>query len=263
MQQTMPALFIGHGSPFNAITQNSFTESLKALTGKLPKPEAILVISAHWLTTGTHVGCNQHPKTLYDFFGYPRKLYQLTYSCPGSPKYAQLIKDIVQSASVACDNNWGLDHAAWAVLLHIYPAADIPVLEMSLNCSKSPEYHYQLGAELLRLRQQGVLIIGSGNIVHNLRLANSADIDAKPFPWAKEFDSAVKNCLLNARHKALIEYKKLCDHADLAVPTNEHYLPLLYIIALQQPEDRISFIFEGIQNASVSMRSFMLGRQLL
>jgi 4,5-DOPA dioxygenase extradiol len=262
--RNMPVLFVGHGSPMNIVLNNSYTESLVKAAKELPKPRAILVISAHWLTNGTFVTCVEKPKTIYDFYGFPDELYNLSYPSPGSPENAQLTIKTGKSTQIKC-GNWGLDHAAWAVLKHMYPAADIPVFEMSLDYSpynnwnpKSLEFHYKLASDLAPLREKGVLIVGSGNIVHNLGLIDF-DIDAKPFEWAVKFDEIVKQCLVSGNHKGLINYHELGKEATYAVPTQDHYLPMIYSIGLQKKEDTLKFIHEGFQHGSVSMRAFQIG----
>jgi len=260
----MPVLFIGHGSPMNIVLKNSYTDSLAKAAREIPKPKAILVISAHWLTNGTYVTCVAKPKTIYDFYGFPEELYQLNYPSPGSPETAQLTIKMEKSVQIKC-GNWGLDHAAWAVLKHMYPAADIPVFEMSLDYSpynnwypKPMEYHYNLASELAPLREKGILIIGSGNIVHNLGLIDF-DIDAKPFGWAVNFDEQVKQCLVSGNHKKLINYLELGKEAAYAVPTQDHYLPMIYSIGLQTKDEPLKFIHEGFQHGSVSMRAIQIG----
>ncbi len=260
----MPVLFIGHGSPMNIILKNSYTDSLIAAAKELPKPKAILVISAHWLTNGTYVTCINKPRTIYDFYGFPHALYQLSYPSPGSPEDAEFTIKITKSTKVKC-GDWGLDHAAWAVLKHMYPNAEIPVFEMSLDYSpynswnpKPIEFHYKLASELAPLREKGVLIIGSGNIVHNLGIIDF-DIDAEPIDWAAKFDNKVKQCLLSRDHKSLIDYLNLGKEALYAVPTLDHYLPMIYAIGLQKKEETIKFIHEGFQHGSVSMRCFQIG----
>jgi 4,5-DOPA dioxygenase extradiol len=262
----MPVLFVGHGSPMNAISQNSYAEDIAKSAKALPKPNAILVISAHWLTSGkTLVGCMEKPEIIYDFYGFPPEMYTIQYPCPGSPRYAQFAVETVKSAHVKCSSKWGLDHASWTVLKHMYPDADIPVFEMSLDYSpfndwhpKSLRYHYKLASELMLLREKGVLIIGSGNIVHNLGLVDY-DTDAKPFDWAVQFDEKVKQCLLEKDHEALLNYADLGDEALLSVPTLDHYLPMIYAIGLQQKGESLKFVHEGFQNGSVSMRAFQIG----
>ncbi len=261
----MPVLFIGHGSPLNIILDNNFTRSLGALGKNLPAPRAIMVISAHWLTNGTFVTCVNKPRTIYDFSGFPDELYEMRYPSPGAPVEARMVIDTVRKAAVACDQHWGLDHASWAVLKHMYPKADVPVFEMSLDYTfndwhpKPLQYHYDLAAELAELRNRGVLIIGSGNIVHNLKLVDFDNMDAKPYPWAVEFDAQIKELLLRRSHPDLIRYRDNGRAFALAVPTLDHYLPMIYTIALQGKGEPLSFIHEGFQNASISMRCFRIG----
>jgi 4,5-DOPA dioxygenase extradiol len=223
MAVKMPVLFIGHGSPLNIILDNGFTRALAALGESLPRPKAIMVISAHWLTNVTSVTCMKKPKTIHDFYGFPEELYKIDYPCPGAPDEAGEVTEVVRKVSVLCDFEWGLDHASWAVLKHIYPGADIPVFEMSLDYKfndwhpKPLQYHYDLGAELAELRKQGVLIIGSGNIVHNLELIDFEGIDAQPYAWAREFDEQAKEHLLHGNHRDLIEYRNLRFRCGLSV----------------------------------------------
>ncbi len=265
MQKKMPVLFVGHGSPMNIVLDNDYTRSLAELGERLPKPKAIMVISAHWLTNGTFVACVKKPKTIYDFYGFPDELYDLSYPSPGAPDEAQAVTRMVRKAAVACDRNWGLDHASWAVLKHMYPLADIPVFEMSLDYSfndwhpKPLQHHYDLAAELAPLREQGVLIIGSGNIVHNLKLIDFEDMDAHPYPWAKEFDGFVYDRLIREDHHGLLTFQGSGKAASLSVPTLDHYLPMIYALALQEKGEPLAFIHEGFQNASVSMRCFQIG----
>lgn len=224
-----------------------------------------MVISAHWLTKGTYVTCNENPKTIYDFYGFPDELYEVMYPCPGSPDDARSVSEIMQKAQVRCSNEWGLDHASWAVLKHMYPKADIPVFEMSLDYSfndwhpKMLQHHYDLAAELGELRRRGVLIIGSGNIVHNLSQIDFRNIDAQPYEWAVKFDESVKSNLISRNHRDLIDYWNMGEEASLAVPTLDHYLPMIYTIALQEKNDPLDFIYEGFHYGSVSMRCFQIG----
>jgi len=261
----MPVLFVGHGSPMNVVLDNDFTRSLARLRSSLPFPRAILVISAHWLTTGVSVTCAERPKTIHDFYGFPDDLYRIVYPCAGAPEIAKSIKNYVTKTQVECDLDWGLDHASWSVLKHIYPDARVPVLEMSLNYSpyndwhpKSMQYHYNLAKELAPLRENGVLIMGSGNIVHNLGLINF-DVDAEALEWAVEFDEKVKDKLLEHDHDALKDYRNLSKNAPLAVPTLDHYLPMIHALALQGKDEPLKFVYEGFQNGSVSMRCFQIG----
>ena len=262
----MPVLFIGHGTPENIILKNDFTNRMKKLGTELPRPRAVLVISAHWLTNGTRVSCVERPETIYDFYGFPQELYQLSYPSPGSPQDAKFISALVKKPAVNLDYEWGLDHAAWAILRHIYPKADIPVLEMSLDYSpyngwRQPflQYFYDLGKQLAPLREKDTLIIGSGNIVHNLRLADMENIDAKPYDWAVEFDKEAKNNLLSGNHKALLNCRDMSLPVSLSIPTLDHDLPMIFTIAMQEENEKITFIHEGFQNRSVSMRCFRIG----
>jgi 4,5-DOPA dioxygenase extradiol len=257
MEKRLPAIFIGHGSPMNIISKNDFTKHMNELGKHLPRPEAILVISAHWLTRATQVTCMEHPRQIYDFYGFPEELYAVKYRCAGSPEYAALTEAAVRNAVITCSDEWGLDHASWAVLKHMYPAADIPVYELSLDVTKDLSFHYNLGRELGSLRQKGVLIIGSGNIVHNLSLMDY-NTDAQSDDWVVEIDEKIKSCLVGQKHADLINYHKLDPRIMKAVPTLDHYLPMLYILGMQGKDDTLRFVHEGYQNNTISMRCFIL-----
>ena len=265
MIKKMPLLFIGHGSPMNTILDNSFTRGLAQWGKSLPRPKAIMVISAHWLTTGTYVTCMDKPRMIYDFYGFPKELYTIPYPSPGAPTEAKYVTGVVRKAPVGCDYDWGLDHASWAVLKYLFPAADIPVFELSLDYSfnnwrpKPLQYYYDLAADLAEMRKRGVLIIGSGNIVHNLSLIDFGNMDAEPFAWAAEFDERVKENLFRGNHRDLIQFRNMGKSAPLAVPTLDHYLPMLYIIALQEQGETLTFTYEGFQHGSISMRCFQIG----
>jgi 4,5-DOPA dioxygenase extradiol len=253
----MPVLFVGHGSPMNAALDNAYTRSLRALGEDLPRPAAVLVVSAHWLTEGTYICCADRPQQIYDFYGFPDELYRITYRPAGAPDLARAAAQRLKPESVNCDTAWGLDHAAWAVLLHMYPRADIPVLEMSLDIGKPARHHYEIGKQLSFLRRQGVLVMGSGNIVHNLQRMKY-DMDDEPFAWAVEFDAYARDCLIAGDHQGLIDPAPAGRAAQLAIPTNDHYLPLLYVIALQETGEQATFFHEGIQHGSVSMRGLVI-----
>jgi 4,5-DOPA dioxygenase extradiol len=262
----MPVLFIGHGSPENIILDNSYTRRLARLGQELPAPKAVLVVSAHWLTDGTFVTCARRPRTIYDFYGFPEELYRLSYPAPGSPATAATIVETVRHRVVRCDRAWGLDHASWAVLKHIYPRADIPVLEMSLDYSPYNGWnrptlraYYDLGRALGFLREKGILIIGSGNIVHNLRVVDMQHMDAEPYDWAVGFDADVKKALLSRDHDSLLDCRNMSRETALAVPTLDHYLPMIFAAALQDDDEPLEFIHEGFQNRSISMRCFRIG----
>ena len=255
----MPALFIGHGNPMNAIEDTIYSAAWSTVAAAIPRPRSILCFSAHWEAEGTFVTAMAQPKTIHDFYGFPDALYQVQYPAPGSLELAERVRALVSSCAVRLDDGyaWGLDHGAWSVLRRMYPAADIPVVQLSLDRSQHPRFHYDLGRELLALRQEGVLVLGSGNIVHNLRLLqwNARE----PHPWAVEFDRLAAELILAGEHDRLVSYPALGEAARLAIPTNEHYLPLLYILALQQAGEPVSFFAEGLPLGSISMRSLRIG----
>ncbi len=264
MPEKMPVLFFGHGSPMNLVLDNGFTRTLSYWGKRLPRPEAILLISAHWLSRGTLVSSTATPATIYDFYGFPNELYTLTYPAPGAPDLAKTVAGLITGTTVGIDPERGLDHGAWSVLRHLYPAADIPVCQLSLDYDfndaqpKPLQHHYDLARELAALRRQGVLIIGSGNMVHNLGRIDW-DTDAAPFAWAIDIDQRMKQCLESGDHRELIEYQTLGTNARLAVPTLDHYLPMIYTIGLQETGETLTFTYEGIQNGSIAMRCFQIG----
>jgi 4,5-DOPA dioxygenase extradiol len=255
MPELMPALFVGHGSPMNAIEDNEFSKTWASVGKTLPHPEAILCISAHWETTGTRITAMDEPATLYDFAGFPQALYQIKYPAPGAPDLARSIKQAMVDTVVHLDRGWGLDHGAWSVLGRMYPDAKIPVLQLSLDFDQPPSFHYQMGHKLKYLRRQGVLIVGSGNMVHNLRNMIWEDT---AFEWAREFDAQLASLIQNGDHQALVSYDTQGESARLAIPTNDHFLPLLYVLALQESTDTLSFFCDKVTLGSISMRSFVL-----
>lgn len=257
MIQKMPALFIGHGSPMNAILNNSYTRSLKSLALETPMPKAILVISAHWLTHGTFVCNAETPRQIYDFYGFPEELHQIIYHPPGAKFLANSIVKTLNSPNIEATTNWGLDHASWAVLVHMYPDASIPVFEMSLNTELNEADHYQLGKKLAFLRDSGVLIIGSGDLVHNLKTM-TYNADDPAFDWACNFDNQFKEALRSGNHERLIHARTEIPSYHLALPTDEHYLPALYIAALQGKDESPVFFHEEIQHGSISMTCFKI-----
>ena len=254
----MPVLFIGHGSPMNAIEDNEFSRGWQEAAKALPRPKAILCISAHWETWGTLVTAMDQPKTIHDFGGFPQELYEVRYPAPGSPWLADETRATIKNVAVGLDSDWGLDHGCWSVLSRMYPQADVPVVQLSLDYTKKPQEHYDLAKELAPLRQKGVLILGSGNIVHNLRILEYEQ-QAAAADWAVDVDDRVKGHLLRAEHPPLIHWTELGRNASLAVPTNDHYLPMLYAIALQEKGESIRFIHEGFQHGTISMRCFRIG----
>jgi 4,5-DOPA dioxygenase extradiol len=251
--QRMPTLFIGHGSPMNAIEDNEFSRAWVEVGEALPRPTAILCVSAHWETIGTQVTAMERPRTIHDFGGFPQELYEMQYPAPGSPELARLAQATIHKTQVRLDQGWGLDHGAWSVLCRMFPQANIPVVQLSLDRTQAPEYHYALGKELRLLRNKGVLIVGSGNIVHNLRLI--AWQGEQTYDWAIEFDEAIKQAILSGDHDAIVHYEKLGKAARLAVPTNEHFLPLLYVLALQDKQEQVRFFADQMSMGSLSMQS--------
>jgi 4,5-DOPA dioxygenase extradiol len=253
----MPVLFIGHGSPMNGIVENEFSKAWIAQGEKIPKPKAILCISAHWFTKGTYVHGAGNPKTIHDFWGFPKELYEMRYNCPGSPILAKDLQDTIKATNVGWDLDWGLDHGAWIVLSRLFPKADIPVFQMSIDLTKPSQFHYELAKELTYLRHKGVLIVGSGNVVHNLGMV-SFETNAKPFDWAEGFNEKIKSLILEGDHQALIRYEQLGHEALLSIPTPDHYWPLLYTLAAKEKHDQIEIFTDGIAHGSVSMMSFVL-----
>ncbi len=254
-EQLMPVMFIGHGSPMNAIEHNEYTKSWQEMGKKLPRPKAILTISAHWLTKDTRVTAMERPQTIHDFGGFPKELFAQQYPAPGAPEFAELTKKLIAKTTVQSDYDWGLDHGTWSFLLPMYPEANIPVYQLSLDYYKPMQYHYDLAKELIELRRKGVLIVGSGNIVHNLRLL---DFSGQTYDWATEFDLKMKQALENHQHDQIINYDKLGTIAKMSVPTHDHFLPLIYSIALQQNNEQVKFFNEKTAMGSVSMRSFVV-----
>lgn len=259
MFERMPVLFIGHGSPMNAIDSNLYTQTLNALAPKIPKPRAILVISAHWMTEGTWITEMSQPKTIHDFYGFPQALFDVQYPAPGSPDVAKLVQQTILEPKIHGDTEkWGLDHGTWSVLRHMYPDAHIPVLQLSLNMKQPIEYHIRLGHELTKLRDKGILIIGSGNLVHNLRTIRW-EPEAQPYDWALEFDEWLKTKLNDRDFSTVLNDFHKTKAGQLSIPTLEHYLPLHYVLGAADAKDKLSFEFEEMQNGSISMRSFSLG----
>jgi 4,5-DOPA dioxygenase extradiol len=253
----MPVVFVGHGSPMNAIEDNEFSRAWTAMGKAVPKPTAILSISAHWEARGSWVTAMTAPRTIHDFYGFPDELYRIAYPAPGSPALAERIGELSVPVEAKPDLGWGLDHGTWSVLKRMYPKADIPVVQLSLDRSLDPSENYDLGRRLRPLRDEGVLILGTGNIVHNLRLV---EWEGEPFPWAEAFDRKVKETILSGRHAKLADYGSLGESASLAVNTAEHYLPLLYVLGAMDREDQVGFYAERVWGGSVSMRSFIAGR---
>lgn len=257
----MPVLFIGHGSPMNGIEDNEFSRSWSKYGKDIPQPKAILVVSAHWLTNGTYVTAMDNPKTIHDFGGFPKELFDVQYPAKGSLEVAQETQKIITSTNVHLDHDWGLDHGTWTVVRHMYPNADIPVLQLSIDYNKPASYHYNLAKELLQLRRKGVLIIGSGNMVHNLRMVawDKLNVDNYGFDWTQEMNSIFKEKISKVDHQALIEYEKLNKAALMAIPTPDHYYPMLYALALQTSNDSVEFFNDKAVGGSLTMTSVKIG----
>jgi 4,5-DOPA dioxygenase extradiol len=256
-----PVLFIGHGSPMNAIQDNRFTRSLQALGKALPRPKAMLVVSAHWMTPGaTGVVVAEHPETIHDFGGFPAALNTMQYPAPGAPSLAREAAALVRGTRVQTTQDWGLDHGSWTVLHHLYPNADVPVFQLSIDYAKPPAFHHAIGRELSALRDRGVMIIGSGNVVHNLRatMRGSPESDKAGQPWAQAFDDAVAQALQARDDKRLLDYSKL-PGAATAVATPDHYFPMLYALGAAAPDEAAKTLFSGFHSGTLSMRCFQFG----
>ncbi len=256
----MPVLFLGHGSPMNAIEENEFVAGFRATGRSIDKPKAILCISAHWETKGTYVTAMDHPRTIHDFGGFPKELFAVQYPAPGSPELAKETKALITQTEVGLDDQWGLDHGAWSVIKHLYPDADVPVIQMSLDYTKPASYHYTLAKELSTLRRKGVLIVGSGNMVHNLRMVAWDKLNADPyaFDWATEANDKMKSWIRSGDHERLIDYRAQGKAFDLAIPTPEHYLPLIYTLALQEKNETASVFNDQPVGGSISMTSIKI-----
>jgi 4,5-DOPA dioxygenase extradiol len=248
--EKMPVLFLGHGSPMNAIEENQFVTGFRDIAKTLPKPNAILCISAHWFTNGTKVTAMEMPRTIHDFGGFPQELFDVQYQAKGSPELATLTQDLLLPTAVELDQHWGLDHGAWSVIKHLYPEADIPIIQMSIDYTKSGQYHFELAQKLSALRSKGILIVGSGNIVHNLRL-----VDFHGFDWAIEARTVINDYLLDGNFQPLIDFEKQSKAFQLAIPTPEHYLPLIYTLGLKGKSEELSLFNDKLVAGSLSMTS--------
>lgn len=253
--ERMPLLFVGHGNPMNAIEDNAFSKSWKEMGTKLPRPQAILSISAHWLTRGTKVLSVEKPETIHDFGGFPRELYEQQYPAPGAPELAKETQKLAVKHHISLDDDWGFDHGTWSVLKQMFPKADIPVYQLSLDYSQSMQYHYELAQELKVLREKGVMVMGSGNIVHNLRAVSFTE--NKPYDWALEFDAKIAQWIETSDHNSIVQFQKLGTLAQLAHPTYDHFLPLLYVLGLKDEKDSTEFFNTQFDMSSVSMRSIV------
>jgi len=253
----MPVVFFGHGSPMNTLERNQYTEAWRRIGESIPPPKAILCVSAHWFTEGTAVTAMSRPKTIHDFYGFPQALFDVQYPAPGEPKVAARVRELLAPLEVGLDESWGLDHGTWSVLKHAYPKADVPVVQLSIDGTQPPQFHYETGRRLAPLRDEGVLIAGSGNVVHNLRLMQRGG--GKAFDWAVRFNDTIRQALAARDHRALVDFQNLGEDARLSVPTPEHYLPLLYIAGLQGADEAMSFPVDGYDLGSISMLTAVAG----
>lgn len=256
---TMPAIFFGHGNPMNALADNAYTRSWAEMGRSIPRPKAILCISAHWYIPAVAVTAMERPRTIHDFGGFPRELYAVEYPAPGSPELAERVAGLLGQSVLRDETEWGLDHGTWSVLCHVYPDADVPVVQLSINEAEPAPFHYQLAQQLHPLRDEGVLVIGSGNLVHNLHTYAWGRKVVEPFDWALRFDVAARELMVKGDHAPLVAYEEMGLDARRSAPTPDHYLPLLYVLALQRSGDAVSFPAEGFDGGSVSMTTVKIG----
>ena len=259
MQLRMPAIFFGHGNPMNALADNSFTQAWREIGRSIPKPKSILCISAHWYIPGVAVTAMERPRTIHDFGGFPRELFEVQYPAPGSPELATRVNELLGGDVIEDESSWGLDHGTWSVLCHVFPDADIPIVQLSINETEPARFHYDLAKKLAPLRDEGVLVVGSGNIVHNLHTYAWGKHDVEPFDWAVRFEARARDMMLAGNHDPLVDYELLGRDAMLAAPTPDHYLPLLYILGLRHADDTVTFPVEGFDGGSISMLTVNIG----
>lgn len=256
----MPSIFFGHGNPMNALLTNTYTQRWNGIGRELPKPKAILCVSAHWYLPGSAVTISTAPKTIHDFGGFPKELYQVEYPAPGDPQLAERVQKLLAPIPVELDHSWGLDHGTWSVLCHVYPQADIPVVQLSIDETQPPSFHYEIGRRIAPLREEGVLIVGSGNLVHNLHTYAWGRHIVEPFDWAIRFEQLARELILGEEGEQLVDYERIGRDALLSVPTPDHYLPLLYILGTRQTGEQAVFPVEGVDGGSISMLSVQLGQ---
>jgi 4,5-DOPA dioxygenase extradiol len=255
----MPAIFFGHGNPLNALRGNEWTEGWAALGRSIQRPKAVVCVSAHWYLPATLVTAQERPRTIHDFGGFPRELYEVEYPAPGLPELAGRVRDLLAPGAVGLDERWGLDHGAWSVLCHVFPGADVPVIQLSIDETQPAAFHYELAKRLAPLRDEGVLVMGSGNLVHNLHTYAWGRRKVEPFHWAVRFEESARSLLLSGDHGPLVAYESLGEDARLSAPTPDHYLPLLYVIAQRRDDDEVSFPVEGFDGGSISMLTVRIG----
>lgn len=259
MPSTLPAIFFGHGNPMNAVTNNSYTEAWQRIGVEMVRPTAILSISAHWYGPGTGVTISTAPRTIHDFHGFPQELYQVVYPAPGAPDLARRVQHLLRPLPVTLDDTWGLDHGTWSVLCHVYPQADVPIVQLSIDATQPASFHFEVGKRLAQLRDEGVLIAGSGNLVHNLRAYAWGRSMPQPYEWAVRFETEARNIMRSGEFRPLIEYEKLGPDALLSIPTPDHYLPLLYVLGTRQHGETVSFPVDGVDGGSISMLAVQVG----
>ena len=259
MAEILPTIFFGHGNPMNAVLSNDFTNAWSRIGRTIPRPKAILSISAHWFVPETGVTVATSPRTIHDFGGFPRELFQVQYPAPGDPALARRVQNLLAPLEVRLDNSWGLDHGTWSVLRHVYPDADIPVVQLSIDEGKPASFHFEIGKKLASLREEGVLMIGSGNLVHNLHAYAWGRHMPDPYDWAVRFETDAKDMMIAGEYKPLIDYETLGPEALLSIPTPDHYLPMLYVLATRQEREAITFPIEGVDGGSISMLTVQVG----
>lgn len=259
MTTRMPTIFFGHGNPMNALASNAWTEGWSAIGRSIPKPKAILSISAHWYIPAVAVTTMERPRTIHDFGGFPRELFEVEYAAPGSPELALRVRELLGDIVLPDETHWGLDHGTWSVLYHAFPNADVPVVQLSIDETQTPAWHYEVGKLLSPLRDEGVLVIGSGDVVHNLHTYAWGRQGVEPFEWAVRFEEQAKEFMLECDHVPLVNYEALGRDAQLSIPTPDHYLPLIYILALQREGESVTFPIEGFDGGSVSMLAVQIG----
>jgi 4,5-DOPA dioxygenase extradiol len=259
MTDRMPTIFFGHGNPMNAVQDNAWSRAWAAVGQRLPRPRAVLSVSAHWYLPGTAATAMAAPRTIHDFGGFPRELFEVEYPAPGDPALARRVGELLAPLPVRADRSWGLDHGTWSVLRHVFPDADVPVVQLGIDETQAPAFHHALGQRLRPLRDEGILLVGSGNIVHNLHAYAWGRHPVQPFDWATRFEAMARDLLARGDHGPLVDYASLGRDAELAVPTPEHYLPLLYVLGASDPDDAVSFPVEGMDGGSISMLSVQLG----
>jgi 4,5-DOPA dioxygenase extradiol len=259
MTTAMPLVFFGHGNPMNALSRNAYSEAWAAVGASVPRPSAILAVSAHWYVPKCAVTAMAEPRTIHDFGGFPDALYRVRYPAPGSPALARRVRDLLAPLPVDLDESWGIDHGTWSVLVHAFPGADVPLVQLAIDARQPPAYHREIGARLAPLRDEGVFVIGSGNVVHNLRAYRWGDPAGAPYDWAERFDGRVRQLLLSGDDDGLVAYEALGEDAALSVPTPDHYLPLLYLLGLRRPGEPVAFPAEGIEGGALSMLAVRIG----